>query len=173
MNIRPVRVATLTMLICVSAFRVQAVDTDELIRASIIEKIARFIEWPEWEGERFNLCVVEKTGLLPALQNYYETVLLANKPVSLLTFRSLAPPRNCQAFFLGEENMDDLPMIMQLIDNKPVLVVAEKKAAVEQGTHVDFFTEDNRLHLEVNRKSLESSGFKVSYHLLKVARIVE
>lgn len=151
----------------------QAVDTGELIRASMIDKIARFVEWPTWEDQRFKLCVTDKNPLLPALQSYYENSTLANKPVLLSTFSGTTLPKNCQAVFLSDENLEKLPTILQLTRNQPILIVVEKENIVSQGVHIDFYTDDNRLHLEVNRSAMESSGFKVSYHLLKVARIVD
>lgn len=164
----------LVLLACLTAGSAQAVDTAETIRASVIEKIARFIEWPAFDSARFTLCAVEDTALLPALTGYYETATLAGKPVTLTTFKKrAAPPLPCQAIYLGEKDVDALDAILQATRNQPVLLVAEKEDAVSLGIHVDFFTAEDRLHLEVNRKALETSGFKVSYHLLKVARVVE
>jgi hypothetical protein len=58
-------------------------------------------------------------------------------------------------------------------EGQPVLIITEKKDNVSQGAHVDFFVEDNRLHIEINRTSLLKSHLKASYHLLGVARIVD
>lgn len=163
----------LALLACLLAPPAQAVDSAETIRASVIEKIARFIEWPAFDNDRFTLCMVADTSLSAALTGYYETATLAGKPVTLVTFKKHAPPPPCQAIYLGEKDMDAVDAVLQATHNLPVLLVAEKEDAVSQGVHVDFFTSADRLHLEVNRRALESSGFKVSYHLLKVARVVE
>ena len=40
-------------------------------------------------------------------------------------------------------------------------------------TVLSFFSDMNRLRLEVNRKALEASGLKASFRLLEVAKIVE
>ena len=172
MKIRLLPIGLSLLLAGLSAHQLQAVETDELIRASMIDKIARFVEWPTWEDQRFRLCVTDKNPLLPALQSYYENSLLANKPVLLATFKGSSLPKNCQAVFLSDENLENLPTLLQLTRNQPILIVVEKENSVNQGVHIDFYTDENRLHLEVNRKSLETSGLKVSYHLLKVARIV-
>ncbi|MFI3154715.1 MAG: YfiR family protein [Methylococcaceae bacterium] len=161
------------VIICCTLNSAEAAESSELIRASIIEKISRFIEWPVWTGERFTLCVADKAPLLPALQTYYANTSLANKPVSLLTFRGVHELKDCQVIYLSDDQSDDLETILQSVRNQPILIVTEKKDDVSQGAHVDFFVEDNRLHLEVNRTALLNSGLKASYHLLKVARIVE
>ena len=164
---------TSLLAMCCLFNNAEAADDSELIRASIIEKISRFIEWPVWTGEQFTLCAADNAPLLPALQTYYANSSLVDKPVSLLAFRSLKELKNCQVIYLSDNQSDDLATILQTAHNKPILIVTEKKDDVSQGVHVDFFVEDNRLHLEVNRAALLSSGLKASYHLLKVARIVE
>ncbi len=174
MNLRATITSLLAALaICCLLNSAEAAESSELIRASIIEKIARFIEWPVWTGEQFTLCVADKTPLLPALQTYYANSSLADKPVNLFIFRGLKELKNCQVIYLSDDQNNDLATILQMTRNHPVLVVTEKKDDVTLGVHVDFFIEDNRLHLEVNRTALISSGFKTSYHLLKVARIVD
>lgn len=165
--------AVIALSLGLSPSSVQAIESDELVRASIIEKISRFIEWPTWQNDHFTLCVHEKSTLLPAIQSYYETVTLVNKPVFLMIFKQPGTLQKCQALFIGEEQNDMIPELVKSLQSAPVLVVAESKGAVEMGVHVDFYNEDNRLHLEVNKKSMDTSGFKVSFHLLKVANIVQ
>ncbi len=161
-------------IICFMANNAEAVESSDLIRASIIEKVSRFIEWPTWTNERFTICVTDKSPLLPALQTYYTNTSLAGKPVSLLIFDDLKDLKDCQVIYLNDDGQsDDLPPILQLTSNQPILIVTGKKDDVNQGAHVDFFVKDTRLNLEVNRTALMNSGLKASYHLLKVARIVE
>ncbi|MGR9015147.1 MAG: YfiR family protein [Gammaproteobacteria bacterium] len=174
MNIRLVIVRILSMFFICFAFNgAKAADTNELIRASIIEKVVRFIEWPAWTDEQFSLCVADKTPLLSAIQTYYASSSLNNKPVNVLIFNEKEKIVDCQAIYLDEEQTNDLSAILKITSNRPILIVAEKKDAVSHGAHLGFFIEDDRLQLEVNRKMLTSSGFKVSYHLLQVARIVD
>lgn len=161
-----------TMLCCMVSNAV-AVESSELIRASIIEKVSRFIEWPTWTNDRFTICVADKTPLLPALQTYYANMSLADKPVSLSIYHDLKKLTECQVVYLDDAQNDNLLSILQLAGSQPILIVTGKQDDVSQGAHVDFFVQDTRLHLEVNKTALMNSGLKASYHLLKVARIVE
>lgn len=150
-----------------------AVESSELIRASIIEKIARFITWPEWELNQFNLCVFHKAPLLPALQSYYANEALSNKPVNLLVFDRINNINECQIVYVNAELKEQLASILEMVHKHPVLIIVEKKDAVVQGAHIDFFIDDNKINLEVNRAALNSSGLSASYHLLKVAHLVD
>lgn len=174
LNIHSIIVRVLSILVICSAFnRAEAIDTSELIRASIIEKIVRFIEWPTSAHAQFNLCVADKTPLLSAIQTYYANSSINNKPVNISIINNLQEFNDCQIIYLDDEQANDLASILKIIRSNTILIVAEKKDAVLQGAHLGFFIEDDRLHIEVNRKALTNSGFKVSYHLLKEARIVD
>ncbi len=174
MNRSLVIVRILSILVFCFAFTgAEATDTSELIRASIIEKIAHFIEWPIWADDKFTLCVADKTPLLPAIQTYYADSSLNNKPVKVVVVSNLHAFADCQAIYLDEEQTKDIAAILKITANLPILTVAEKNDAASLGAHLGFFIEDDRLHLEVNRKALTNSSFKVSYHLFKAAHIVD
>lgn len=172
MSRRHAIILRITLVLCFAVNSAVAADTSELIRASIIEKITKFIEWPSYPDQNFTLCVAGNPPLLPALQTYYANVSIVSKPVKLLIISDLKSLAPCQAIYLdGESN--ELAKILKITSNNPILVIAEKENAVSSGAHVDFFIEEDRLHLEANRTALTNSGFKVSYHLLKAAHIVD
>jgi hypothetical protein len=161
------------LVICFALNVAKAADTSELIRASIIEKIVRFIEWPAPTQDQLTLCVIQRPPLLSAIQDYYANSLINEKPVNILTINNLSNISECQIIYLDEEQTNEISNIQKIIHGSPILIIAEKKNAVLLGAHLGFFIEENRLRLEVNQKELTSSGFKVSYHLLKGSRIVD
>ncbi|MGZ5069565.1 MAG: YfiR family protein [Methylobacter sp.] len=161
-----------TMLYCMVSNAV-AVESSELIRASIIEKVSRFIEWPSSNYEHFTICVTDKTPLLPAMQTYYANMSLADKPVNLSIIHDIKKLTECQVIFLDEDQSDNLNLILLQASKLPILIVTGKQDDVSQGAHVDFYVQETRLRLEVNKTALMNSGLKASYHLLQVARIVE
>lgn len=151
----------------------EALEDSELIRASIIEKIANFIEWPDLKEEQFTICAFDNTPLLPALEAYYANSFFNQKPIKLVTFNQFKRFSECQIIYLGIAERIKLETILTQIEGQPILVVTEKKDDVSRGAHVDFFVEENRLRLEINRTALSKNHLKASYHLLGVARIVE
>ncbi|WP_198159341.1 YfiR family protein [Methylomonas lenta] len=153
--------------------QVVAVESSELIRASIIEKIARFITWPPFNAEQFNLCVSSKAPLLPAIQSYYANETLANKSVKIMIFDNTDKLNQCQIIYVNSEIKDQLGPILTAVQQSSVLIIAENKNAVEAGAHIDFYIDDKKINIELNRTALEQSGLTASYHLLKVVRLVD
>ena len=158
---------------CFSIKNAKAVENSALVRASIIEKIAEFIEWPSLTAEQFTICAFDNSSLLPALEMYYANSYFRNKPIRLINFNNFKVLLGCQIIYLDESETKHLENIIKIIEGYPILIITEKEDNVSQGAHVGFFVDDNRLHLEVNRTALLKSRLKASYHLLGVARIVK
>ena len=163
----------IVLLSFVSLRTVAAIENEELIRASMLEKIAHFIEWPALTGEQFNICAFGNTSLLPALESYYLNSQFDKKSIKLISRNHSNAVLDCQIIYLDTTETRHLENILNITKDHPILVISEKKDSVSQGAHVDFFIEDSRLHLEVNRTALQKNHLSASYHLLRVARIVD
>lgn len=150
-----------------------SIESSELIRASIIGKIGHFITWPAINAEQFNLCVSRKAPLLPAIQSYFASETLASKSVNLMLFDRIDNLKDCQIVYIHPELEFQFTAILSQIQNLPVLIIDEKRNAVEEGAHVDFYIDDNKMHIEINRTALTRSNLTASYHLLKVVRLVD
>lgn len=164
---------SMALLCCMPLKTVAAVEQEELIRASILEKIAHFIEWPALDTDRFTICAFDNAPLLPALEMYYVDSQFNNKPIRIVLLDHFKALLECQIIYIGHSETRHLENIQQITEGHPVLLVAEKKNTISQGAHVDFFIEDSRLNLEVNRTALIKNHLNASYHLLRVARVVE
>lgn len=145
----------------------------DLVRAAIVEKVARFIDWPAAPAvPQFTLCVPGEHPQLAALRAYYERVSIDRLPVQIRPLRKGEALAGCQAAFLLPDAAPDGQLRAQA-DKEHVLLIGEGADMARQGVHIGFFSDMNRLRLEVNRKALEASGLKASFRLLEVAKIVE
>lgn len=145
----------------------------DLVKVSIIEKIARFIDWPSPPAGQFTLCVAADHPQLAAVRTYYENTSILGLPVTLRLFRKGEAPSGCQAAFLMPGETPDMAKLRAIVDKEHVLLIGEGVDMAKWGVHIGFFPDMNKLRLEVNRKSLEASGLKASYKLLEVAKVVE
>lgn len=139
----------------------------------MIEKIVRFIDWPTAPAAQFVLCVPTDHPQITALHTYYDNAQILNLPVQIRVLRKGEPLSPCRAVLLLPSENPDMPRLQSLMAKENVLLIAEGAAMAKLGVHIGFFADMNKIRLEVNRKSLEASGLKVSYKLLEVAKIVE
>lgn len=149
------------------------IEKADLVKAAMIEKIARFIEWPGSAPAKFSLCVTPDHPQLAAIKAYYENASINDRPVEIQVVKRADALAGCQVLFLAPREMGDLTKVRNSADRDHVLLVAEGAEAARSGAHVAFYSDMNRLRLDVNRKTLEASGLKASYRLLEVAKVVE
>lgn len=147
-------------------------EKSELVKAAVIEKIARFINWPGPPGASFRLCVAADHPQLPVLTAYYENATIAERPVVLQILRKQDALAGCQVIFLAPNDMSELARYRAAAEKEQSLLIAEGAGVARDGVHIAFYFDMNRLRLEVNRKTLEASGLKASFRLLEAAKIV-
>lgn len=147
-------------------------DKAELLKAAVIEKISRFIDWPRPPGNQFVLCVAPEHPQLPVLQAYYDNATIAERSVVVQVLRRPDALNGCQVLFLAQKDISELARFRAMAEKEQVLLIAEGADVARNGVHVAFYFDMNRLRLEVNRKALEASGLKASFRLLEVAKIV-
>ena len=150
-----------------------AVEKAELVKAAMIEKISRFIEWPAKLPARFALCVSPDHPQMAAIKTYYESASIGDRPVEVQVLKRADALTGCHVVFLAPRDVTELTRVRANADKDHVLMVAEGTTAAKSGVHVGFYSDMNRLRLEVNRKALEASGLKVSFRLLEVAKVVD
>lgn len=172
---RPYRpsLALAAVATCAAAASAPAVEKADLVKVSMVEKISRFIEWPAPASGKFVLCVSPEHPQLEAIKAYYESVAIADRPVEVQVLKRSDAVAGCHVVFLAPRDLGDLQKVRASAAKDHVLMVAEGAEAARNGVHVGFFSDMNRLRLEVNRKALEASGLKASYRLLEVAKVVE
>jgi hypothetical protein len=149
-----------------------AFDKSELVKAAVIEKIARFIDWPAG-GNAFQLCAAEDHPQLAVLKAYYEGAQIAERPVAVRPVRRFEGYAGCNLIVLGPKEVAEMGRFRALAEKEHTLLVAEGADLAKQGVHVAFFSDMNRLRLEVNKRVLDASGLKASFRLLEVAKVVD
>lgn len=149
-----------------------AIDKADLVKVSVIEKVVRFIEWPAARDGPFFLCAPADHPQLPALKAYYESINIGDKPVSVQAVKR-GDRVPCRVLFMAPSDLNHPDRLRSHLARGQTLIIAEGADAAAKGVHVAFYIDAGRLKLEVNRKSLESSGLKASFRLLEVARVVD
>jgi hypothetical protein len=148
-------------------------DKAELLKAAVIEKISRFIDWPHPSATQFTLCVAADHPQLAVLNAYYENTVIADKPVVVQVVHRQDATTACQVLFLSAKDLSDMARFRTLAEKEKILLIAEGPDLARNGVHVAFYFDMNRLRLEINRKALEASGLKASFRLLEVAKVVD
>jgi len=162
----------LTLFLTVTCAAAQAAPAKEYeVKAAFIHNIAKFVEWPPRSAGSLKLCVIGQDPFGSALD------ALDAKPIGdtvweVLPVRRNSNLRGCGVLFIPASENNNLKPILTSIQGSAVLTVGDTPGYAEQGVMVNFYLEQNKVRLEINKDAAGRAGFKISSQLLKLARIV-
>jgi len=146
-------------------------------KAAFIEKISRYIGWPEIKGlekkNRIKIGVLGKSRIITSLNNYFIKAKIKDKRVSIVEISNFDEIEEMDIIFISEDLGDDLEKVINRCIKYGVLVFSDIKGYSIKGVHINFFNDNSRLNLEVNLKSIRKSNFYIDSKLLSIAKVVE
>jgi hypothetical protein len=139
------------------------------VKTAYLYNFARFVTWPETalqEHPGFTFCV---TGADPFGMHLDRLggKTVHHKTLEVWHLSSLAMVDNCQLVFIGEG--DNLPEILSLLREQPVLTVSDADDFIEQGGIIQFLLVQNRVRFRINLTAASTAGLGISSKLLSLA----
>jgi hypothetical protein len=151
----------------------RAPTAEDEIKAAFLLNFARFVEWPPSSpGTPLRICTVGDARFDGAVAHTIAGEASDGHPLQLDTPASPDAARNCGILFVGRQEDGHADRWLAAVRDRPVLVVAESKAAADAGAAITFVVEDNRVKFDVNDQAAARAGLKISSKLLRVARHV-
>ena len=150
--------------------------TEQDLKAAFLYHFAQFVEWPSDAFADDNAPIV--VGVLGD-DSFRKIVIqtVENKVVQGRRFEVRKWKRNetaqrCQILFIGASENGALAETLQNMNTSGVLTIGETEGFAKRGGMINFVLFENKLRFEINHKSAESAGLKISSKLLKLARAV-
>jgi len=101
-----------------------------------------------------------------------ENKTVKDKQPDIVQITATGQIASCDLCYFSGIVPDDVGSIMSQANKNGVLVMSGAEDLGANGTHINFFLEDNKLKFEINKSSLDSGRFKVSSMLLKISKII-
>jgi len=156
---------------------VNAQYNENIIKAAYIERITRFVEWPVKDGtfpvDKFVIAVYGETGFFNTLTDIFKEKPIKDLRVIVINVKSPEQIKTCNLCYISEKAK---PLIRKFVDtanSSGVLLISGSTDFSKHGVHINFYVEDEKLKFEINKKSIDSAGFKVSYLLMQNTRIIQ
>ncbi len=163
--------------LCCFAGGVFAQSSEYTVKAVFLERFTRFIEWPEEAGiddesQPFILTVLGNNPFGTVLEEIYSTKKIKNKSVTINYITDPSELEECHLLFISESNTSTLPEILKQVEKQPILIVADTKGYAESGVHINLYLDQEMIRFEINEPKAKEANIRISYLLLKTARIV-
>ncbi len=164
-------------------------NTDEYkIKAALIYKLTRFIEWPDNGNTNnhgindqkfnFNICILGEDKFGQSI-NALETLKVNDTNVRIHRFKQSGNIINhCQLVFISDSKKPFLEEILQILAEQPVLTISDIKDFAEAGGMIEFTQSENnpaskRIGFKINLRQATKSKLKISAPLLELSTIVD
>lgn len=159
-----------------------AVSAEYKLKAALIYKLTRFIEWPETYSSiypqnkpaqnHFGLCVLGRNDFGSAL-DALNGRKVGTAIISVKHFKqSDSISRFCQLVFISDSKQAFLKAILFSISQYPILTIGDSPGFAKKGGMIQLVHGDKRIGFNINLQRTNASGLKISAPLLELSTIV-
>lgn len=168
----------IVVLLSFASFRLQAQTTasrEYQVKAVFLFNFSQFVDWPPATFSSSNTPFV--IGILgdDPFGSYIDETVAGEKmkghPMVVHRYRTVKDITDCQILFIADPDYAD--EALRTLGRRSVLTVSDAANFARQGGMVRFFTENNKLRLQINPSAAKAAGLTISSKLLRLAEIVD
>lgn len=149
-------------------------QSQEKIYSVMMMNFAKGIHWPSTASKgNFVIGVLEYPPLASELSDLSGNLKIGNRKVEVREFGSPETIGECHIIFIPAYKAKRLPDVLARINNAATLIVTNKMDYAKKGAGINFTLVDGKLKFEINSKSIEQRGMKVSSDLKGLGILVE
>lgn len=146
------------------------------VKAVFIYNFTRFVAWevqpaPAAAGT-FDICVLGEDPVNRALLALPETMVRGSKTRVRELGTEEAGIASCRVLYIGRSRHGRAAAVTRALRGTGVLTVSDKPGFAGAGGGIGFYTENNRVKLEINILAAREAGLKVDARLLELSRVV-
>ena len=167
----------LFIILLFSALLSRAQQSEYVLKAVALEKIAIFVNWPERiqtdkTDSEFVIAVLGKNPFGDVLEETYRNKLIKDRKVKIIYVQNVQKLTTCDILFIPGMRLSELQVVLKELEGKPYLTVSDSDGFAEAGCFVNFYTFENKLRFEINHRAMTEAGFMVDYRLLRVSKVL-
>lgn len=156
-------------LVLLGSYAEGSVYDENQVKAAFLYNFPKFIELPG--SDTLTLCIIGNDQMGDAMGSL-DGQITAGKRLIVKRVNSMNEISACQILFVPSSQQSNLDSIINYTRQKQILTVGDTPGFSKKGVMVNFYTEDNRVKIEINMDATEQSKLKISSKLLKLARII-
>lgn len=147
------------------------------VKAELVERFVRFIDWPQestWKANRpFVVCAFGDSEVTDPLRDLLtERSFLRGHPAELVEIGEPQETRSCDVVLVSPGSHRELEAILAETRNRPILTIGDAEGFARDGAILNFYREQGYVRFELNQQAARRSGLSISAKLLRLARPV-
>ena len=149
-----------------------SVRSEYEVKAAFLYNFTRFVTWPALpagqDKDSLNLCIIGNDPFGDLL-NPIRDRKSQGKSLNLLYPDDPLNIVDCQAVFVGESQLRNLPLINELSQKHHILTVSDTPDFVGKGGMIGYVKQGNVIRFEINLTSATAAGLTINSRLLELA----
>jgi hypothetical protein len=153
------------------------VPREERIKAVLLVKILKFVNWPASvmaAKDPLVICMMGESTMTEAL-SAAEGRLIGEHPIAQRRVSGLSPAdlKGCHVYYLPAAGQRDWSTAVGALRGKPLLTVSDGSDFARKGGVIGLVRGENRIGFEVSLKTARENGLEIGAPLLELATLVD
>lgn len=144
------------------------------VKAAFIYNFTQFVEWPPnaYSGRTapFVIGILGENPFGPYLEELVKDERAGARQIVIKKYRDVDDVKSCHILYINVPNAAE---VVRTLRNRSILTVSDADDFAKDGGMVRFFTQNNKIRLQVNPAAARAANLEISSKLLRVADIVE
>ncbi len=143
------------------------------VKAAFILNFAGFADWPEsaLQDGVFTIGILGSDPFEGAMDTLNGKSVKGRK-VRVRRYNDAEDARGVDILYISPSEKRALPAILRTLRNRPILTVADHPGFARAGVMINMVVIKKRVGFEINNRSAQQSGIRLSSQLLKLAKEV-
>ncbi|WP_005034001.1 YfiR family protein [Holophaga foetida] len=145
------------------------------VKTAYVFNFIRFVEWPSLEGapptEPIRVGVIGKDQVTDLLNELSGKQVKGHPLVIERYSTSGGKPIQCHILFISQSEQQHLARVMRQLPPSGVLTVSDIGRFSQQGGMIGFVTEEGKVRIEINLRTVRQSSLRIHAKLLEVATV--
>ncbi|MEO0437763.1 MAG: YfiR family protein [Pseudomonadota bacterium] len=167
----------LTVVLLTSCFAVglKAQDRDSQLKAAIVSKLPRYIDWPESAFSNsdapLRVCSYGKSPVTEALVDAIGDVA-SGRVVQLLPIEKYDLALNCHLTYVATSEDERLQRVINDLDYQFVVTISEISDFAGRGGVIEIVRKGRRFGFRINLDLAERKGVRINSQLLGLSEVI-
>jgi len=140
------------------------------IKAAYLFNFTRFVEWPhDALRATFTIGVVGNKDMSEYLEAIVSGERVNNRPIRVRYYRNLNEVDDCNILFLSTDDAGLIRNGITSLNRRSILTVSDAEDFLHWGGMVRFYTQENKVRIQINASSARAGDLQISSKLLNIA----
>ncbi|MEP6645542.1 MAG: YfiR family protein [Saprospiraceae bacterium] len=145
------------------------------IKAVFLYNFTHFVEWPpqsfDSDYSSFVIGIIGGDPFGPLIDEAVAGERIKTHIIKVERYTDISEIGKCNILYINEQDPETIRNILSAVADKSILTVSDTPNFIRWGGLIRFYTENNKIHLEINNTSARRKHITISSKLLRVATV--